>query len=210
MKMRTTAMNRMLARSIRAALVSLVLASGVSSVAAQTAARALPLSDSEMRTVGGEVVRLADLAGPSGLVLAFWSNSCPWVEGNEARFVGLAQAYLSKGIGFVVVNANDPNAYPDEAPSALAAQARDGKYGFPYLIDAEARLARALGAERTPEIFVFNADLRQVYAGAIDDSPALADKVKTRYLQAALEALLVGQAIAEAQTKSIGCTIKFP
>ena len=180
------------------------------SLAAQSPARELPLADRPMSAVGAEAVTLADLVGPSGLVIAFWSNSCPWVEKNEARLVALANEYQSEGVNFVVVNANDPNAYPSEAPAALATQAANGKYPFPYLIDAEAALARALGAQRTPEIFVFNPDRIQVYAGAIDDSPALADNVTTPYLKSAIEALVAGSAVAQAVTKSIGCTIKFP
>lgn len=189
------------------ALLALLLSA---SVAAQTPGRTLPLADRPMTAVGAEASTLGDLVGPSGLVVAFWSNSCPWVQKNEARFVALANDFGAKGIGFVVVNANDPNAYPDETPAALAAQVANGKYTFPYLIDAEAALAKALGAQRTPEIFVFNANRVQVYAGAIDDSPALADNVTTPYLKAALDALVAGQAVAQAATKSIGCTIKFP
>ena len=43
-------------------------------------------------------------------------------------------------------------------------------FNFDYLWDEDQSVARALGAERTPEVFVFDRDRRLVYHGAIDDS----------------------------------------
>ena len=46
----------------------------------------------------------------------------------------------------------------------------DEGFNFDYLHDEDQSLARALGSERTPEVFVFDRDRRLVYHGAIDDN----------------------------------------
>ena len=67
---------------------------------------------------------------------------------------------------------------------------REG-FNFDYLHDEDQSVARALGSERTPEVFVFDRDRRLVYHGAIDDSRD-ETAVEQHYLRDALDALLAG------------------
>jgi hypothetical protein len=69
--------------------------------------------------------------------------------------------------------------------------------------------AHAFGATRTPEAFLFDKENKLVYHGTIDDSTYDAAKVTHPYLENALESLVAGKAIADPETKSVGCTIKF-
>ena len=65
----------------------------------------------------------------------------------------------------------------------------------------------AYGAERTPEVFLFDGDRRLVYHGAIDDSRE-EDEVSERYLGDAIEAVLAGESPAVDETPAVGCTVK--
>lgn len=170
----------------------------------------LPLADRPMPSVDGQTVTLAQLRGSRGLVIVFWSNRCPWVDRYETRLKELVERYEAQGIAFVLVNSNDPEAFPQESIEASRQQAQRKRYPMPYLKDEGAALARALDASRTPEVFVFDARNRLVYRGAIDDSPGDAANVQQVYLQTALQALLQGQVPETAETGAFGCLIRFP
>jgi peroxiredoxin len=88
-------------------------------------------------------------------------------------------------------------------------RARDKGFNFPYLYDASQEIARAYGAERTPEVFLF--DQRGVlrYHGAIDDNYDDPRAVRSHYLRQALDAMLAGQTPSLAQTPPVGCTVKW-
>jgi len=70
------------------------------------------------------------------------------------------------------------------------------------------RIARAFGATKTPEAFLFDKDGKLVYHGAIDDSQDQG-KVEAPYLKNALDSVVAGKEVAVKETKSIGCGIKF-
>ena len=69
--------------------------------------------------------------------------------------------------------------------------------------------ARAFGATRTPEAFLFDASGKLVYHGAVDDNAHKPAEVSARWLNDALAATVSGKAVATKETKSLGCTIKF-
>ena len=85
---------------------------------------------------------------------------------------------------------------------------KNKNYKWPYVIDRNNELADAFGANRTPECFLFNKDLKLVYHGAIDDNPADAGNVKHRHLQQAINELIAGKEITVKESRSVGCGIK--
>lgn len=164
----------------------------------------MPLADRALPNASDGRMTLAQAAGERGTVVIFWSNQCPWVDKYERRIFALVEAFQGRGVGFVLVNANDPTAFPEESQAQSARE----NYGVPYLMDEGSQLARALGASRTPHVFVFNDAGTLVYAGGIDDSPADADNVENRYLQDVLQSLVEDTPVDVAKTKAFGCTIK--
>jgi thiol-disulfide isomerase/thioredoxin len=143
------------------------------------------------------------------LVVMFICNHCPYVKAVEDRVIALAREYDPRGVAFVAICANDAAAYPDDAPPALAARAREKGYGFPYLHDASQAVAHAFGAVCTPEFYVYNAERRLVYRGRLDDSWKEPSKVTRRELALALDATLAGRPIEGPQRPSLGCSIKW-
>ena len=166
------------------------------------------LDDPLQRVTDGESVRLDDLHGENGTVLIFWSNECPWVERYEDRLHDLVRTYRDRGFQFTFVNSNNPSAFPRESLEDSRERARSRSYQATYVRDRGGRLADAVGATRTPQVFLFDETEALVYTGAIDDSPADAEAVRTRYLHDALEAIHEGRDIETNQTRAFGCTIK--
>jgi peroxiredoxin len=170
---------------------------------------ALPSGDVRMKNVDGNEVTLAGAMGPKGLLVVFSCNHCPWVQRWESRIVDLGNAYSSKGVGVVAVNSNDTAEYPDDGFEPMQARAREKGYGFPYVVDATSDVARAFGASKTPEAYLFDAQGKLVYTGTIDDNAKDASAVTAPYLKDALDAVASGKPVATAKTKALGCSIKL-
>ena len=168
-----------------------------------------PQADLKMKSVDGKEVSIADVAGPGGTLVVFTCNHCPWAKAWESRIVELGNAYRQKGVGVIAINANDPKENPVDGFEDMVQRAKERGMQFPYAVDATSNVARAFGATRTPEAFLFDKQGTLVYHGAIDDNAQEPDKVDKRYLKDALDAVVAGKEVAVKETKSIGCTIKF-
>jgi hypothetical protein len=179
------------------------------SVAQLSIGNAMPMANHKMTSTSGTQVSLSDIKGAKGTVAIFWCNTCPWVTKYEDRVVALVQEYSAKGFGFMLINSNDPVAYPDDNLDGMKNQAASGNYNFPYVVDAGSQVAVAFGAKRTPHVFAFGPNNNLAYEGALDDSPSDPDKVEDDFLRNALDAIGAGTAVAMAVTKAFGCTIKF-
>jgi peroxiredoxin len=167
-----------------------------------------PLADTKMKNVDGKELSIAQVKGTKGTLVVFTCNHCPWAKAWHSRIVTLGNKSAKRGVGVIAVNANDPTAYPEDDFATMQANAKKSKMGFPYVVDATSEVARAFGATRTPEAFLFDADGKLVYHGAIDDNRDAA-QVKTKYLEDAVNAVVDGKPIAQAETKALGCGIKF-
>jgi peroxiredoxin len=192
------------------ALATLLLLAGTAVRAGELAiGAAMPLTDVPMMNVDDQTVTLDQIKGEKGTVVVFWCNHCPWVVNWRDRFVKLADDYTPKGFGFIAINSNDPKTVAGDSLEAMKTFAKEHHYKFPYTVDAGSKLAVAYGATKTPHVYVFNAEQKLVYVGAIDDNGNSAEKVTKTYLRDALEALLAGKPVATTQSKALGCTIKF-
>ena len=170
---------------------------------------AAPMTDLKLRDVSGKDVTLAALKGARGTLVVFTCNHCPYAKAWERRVAALGNDAMRRGIGVVAVNANDPETYPEDAFQPMVDRARSLGLRFPYAVDATSAMAKAFGATRTPEAFLFDRGGRLVYHGTIDDNAKDPDAVKRRYLRDALEAVIAGKPVPLAETKALGCSIKF-
>lgn len=143
------------------------------------------------------------------LAVVFWCNHCPYVKAWEDRLIALQRQYAARGVQFVMINSNDPAAYPDDSFEAMGVRVREKAYPFPYLFDETQETARRFGATRTPEIFLFDRDRTLRYHGAPDDNFEDPAAVTQYHLRDAIDALLAGRDPAAATTTPRGCTIKW-
>jgi peroxiredoxin len=142
------------------------------------------------------------------LVLVQSCNHCPYVQAWEDRLSAIARDYADRGVRIVAVNSNDAANYPEDSFEEMQKRAQARGFAFDYLYDEPQAVARELGSERTPEVFVFDKPRRLVYHGAIDDNREEGD-VTQQYLRDALEAVLSGQDPPLAETPPVGCTVKW-
>lgn len=170
----------------------------------------IPSADLAMKNVDGREVAIKDVAGPKGTLVIFSCNHCPYVKAWEARLVALGNDAVTRGVGVIAINSNDPSSFPEDGFEAMKEKAAARGYAFPYVVDAgSSRLARAFGASHTPEAFLFDAKGMLVYHGAIDDNVEDAAKVTRPFLRDAVDAVVSGGRPAVAESKAIGCSIKF-
>jgi len=191
--------------------IPLVLAAATAVVAGEPLqiGAAMPAADVKMMNVDDQGVTLAGVAKPAGTLVVFTCNHCPFAKAWESRIVALGNQYMAKGVGVVAINSNDPKVAPDDSMDAMKQRAKDTGMKFPYVVDATSSVARAFGATRTPEVFLFDKNGKLVYHGAVDDNKEDPGKVSNAYLKDALDAVVAGTDVAVKETKSIGCTIKF-
>jgi peroxiredoxin len=158
--------------------------------------------------IDGRNHTLSEYADVPVLVLVQSCNHCPYVLAWEDRINALQREYADRGVQIVAINSNDATTHPGDSFENMVAHAREAGYAFDYLHDESQEIARTLGSERTPEAFVYDADRRLVYHGAVDDSREEAD-VTTSYLRDAIEAALAGEMPPITDTPPVGCTVKW-
>ena len=151
---------------------------------------------------------LEEYADAPVLVLVQSCNHCPYVLAWEGRINDLQREFADRGVRIVAVSSNDASAYPADSFEAMQEHARRAGYVIDYLYDESQDLARALGSERTPEAFVFDADRRLVYHGLVDDNRE-ESLVTQHYLRDAIEAALAGETPPVTDTTPVGCTVKW-
>ena len=159
--------------------------------------------------VDGKEHSLNDYGGKSAVAVVFSCNHCPYVRAWEDRMVQIQADYMNKGAQLVAINANDATKYPDDSFPKMKERAQEKRFNFPYLRDETQEVARGYGAERTPEVFLFDRNLILQYHGAIDDNYDDPKAVREHYLRNALDAILSGKSTSLAETKPVGCTIKW-
>jgi peroxiredoxin len=158
--------------------------------------------------VDGRNHSLDDYADVPLLALVQSCNHCPYVQAWEGRMMALQEKLAPRGFRLVAISSNDADAYPEDSFDAMRARAEAQGFNFDYLYDSDQSMARALGSQRTPEVFLFDAGRRLVYHGAIDDSRD-ETAVSATYLRDAVEALLSGVEPPVADTPPVGCTVKW-
>lgn len=170
----------------------------------------IPLSSIKMESINGEKVSLNDVMMENGLLVNFTCNTCPWVKRWQDRYNGLAEASKKNKIGFIAINPNAGKRDRGESMDDMKKFSDKYDHNFLYALDKEAKLATAFGARTTPHIYLFNGEGKLVYKGAIDDNAAKKRKVKKNYLMNAIKAVGKNKEVKLAETKALGCSIKFP
>ncbi len=182
----------------------------------------MALTESEMIPLGtsaphfslpdpsGEIHSLADADDAKAVVIAFICNHCPYVVHIADAFAKVTGEVIDQGVAVFAINSNDWTTHPDDSPERMAKESKERGYRFPYLIDEDQSVARAYSAACTPDIYVFDAERKLVYRGQFDGTRPSSDEPATGVdLKAAVEAVMLGEAVPEPQRPSAGCSIKW-
>ncbi len=168
-----------------------------------------PAPDFALPTPDGKTVSLSDYAGKPILVV-FICNHCPFVKHIGHKLGELTKEYEKKGVGVVLISANDIDAHPEDAPDKMPAFMEEYGIEVPYVYDETQEVAKAYNASCTPDFFLFGSDHRLVYRGQFDGArPGNDEPVTGADLSSAVDALLEGHAPISDQKPSMGCNIKW-
>ncbi len=158
----------------------------------------------------GQTYSLSDVAGPNGTLVMFICNHCPYVLAVLDRILRDARDLAAHGIGVVAICANDAETYPADSFPRMQELAEKHSFPFPYLHDETQDVARAWGAECTPDFFGLNAEGALQYRGRLDASgrnPGPTD-ARRELFEAMVQIAETGAGPRD-QTPSIGCSIKW-
>ena len=146
--------------------------------------------------------------GASATVVVFTCNHCPYALAWQGRIEQAARDYADRGVRFLAINANDAERYPRDSYEAMKQRVAAEDWPMPYLHDATQEVARAYGAQTTPDVFVLDPSRRVRYRGA-PDSDYEDPSQDAAWLRQALEAVLEGSEPDPAETRPVGCSIKW-
>lgn len=168
-----------------------------------------PLQKEKMEDISGKAMSLAEVKLENGLLVIFSCNTCPYVIAWEDQYNPLYELGKKNGIGTVLINSNEAKRKGDDSMQEMKNHAKKESYSMPYLVDTNSKLADAFGANTTPHIYLFDADMKLVYKGAINDKyESSAKTAKKFFLEDAINALGSGNEIKVKETKNRGCSIK--
>ena len=183
-----------------------VVAFALTSCSSGAQIKALPIGSAvpsfTLKDFNGQEHTLASLKGKI-VVLDFSSIECPYSRGTDPSWVELANQYGPKGVLFFGIDS-----HKSTTPDQLKQYATENKITFPVLKDVNNTYADAVGATRTPEVFILDKDQKLAYHGAFDDRKVPEKAGENAYVRKALDDLLAGNPVKTREVEAWGCTIK--
>ncbi|MEM8668374.1 MAG: redoxin domain-containing protein [Planctomycetota bacterium] len=152
----------------------------------------------------GKSVSLSDFKDEEVIVIAFLGTECPLAKLYGPR---LSQLQTRFGEDAVILGVNSNT---QDSMTELSAFVQRYDINFPMLKDVGNRVADALGAERTPEVFVLDQQRIVRYHGRIDDQYGVGysrERDLKSDLAVAVEELLAGKPVSNPETEAVGCYI---
>ena len=177
-----------------------------------------PAPDFSLPGIDGKIHRLADYSASPILVIVFTCNHCPIAQMYEQRIQLLDSDYRNHGVALVAIQPNDPKALRiDELDSSdlgdtleeMKIRVEYRHLHYTYLYDGETQsVARALGPQATPHVFIFDKDRKLRYEGRMDNSYRK-EMVNTQDARNAIDALLANREVPVKHTGVFGCSTKW-
>ena len=141
-----------------------------------------------------------------GIVLFVQGNACPIVRNAIQDFQAINDKYASKGIKFLMINAN-----LQDNREKIREEAKTFGIQLPILIDDQQLVAKMLNLRVTAEVLLIDMESSQVrYRGAISDRlgyETQKQQAQNTYLADALDHFLSGEDIEVPTRKTMGCAI---
>jgi len=168
----------------------------------------MPKADLKMQDISGKEVAMKDAKKENGVLVMFSCNTCPYVVKNQERTLAISKFATENKVGVIILNSNEALRADEESYAAMQAYAKEQGYKWNYVVDKDNQVADAFGANRTPECFLFDKNLKLVYHGAIDNSPQDETAITRVHLKEAINEMVAGKEVTVKESRSVGCTIK--
>ncbi len=169
-------------------------------------------ADFNLENIDGSFISLSDFSESKGFIVVFTCNTCPYAVAYEDRIEALNKKYAKKGYPVIAIMPNNTEIKPGDSLDAMRKRANKKGFTFPYLIDREQAVFPQYGATKTPHVYVLQKNNEMLivrYIGAIDDNYKDANKVVLKYVEDAVDALLMNRKVPVSKTRAIGCSIKI-
>jgi hypothetical protein len=154
--------------------------------------------------LAGAESKLSAAAGERGLVIALRDVDCPLSKRYAPRLAEMEAEIAKLGFGLLYVGVQPrEECQRDVETFALKAS---------YAVDPEGKLASALSATTSTEVFVLDRARTLSYRGCIDDQYGLGfakPQLEREFLREALVAVAAGRQVAAPATTAQGCLLKL-
>jgi peroxiredoxin len=171
-----------------------------------------PAPEFTLSDVDGKPHSLSEYKGKT-VVLEWFNPQCPFVNHahTEGSLVTMAKDETAKDVVWLAINSGAPGKQGHGVEANNTGKDKF-KLEHPILLDETGAVGHAYGAEKTPHVYLINAEGTLLYRGAIDNAPfgevdGGGDTVN--YLSKALEELRGGKPVSTAETPAYGCTVKY-
>jgi len=165
-----------------------------------------PAPDFTLTDSAGNEVSLSDFEGK--IVVLEWLNpDCPFVQRHykAGTMKDLATKYDGEGVVWLTINSTN---YMDGAANAKFKA--DNSLPYTILVDQAGDVGHLYGAKTTPHMYIIDGSGSLVYIGAIDDDPrGNKGEPAVNYVAVALDEVLAGESVTNAETKPYGCSVKY-
>ena len=181
---------------------------------AQAATVGAPAPEFALQSIVGAGVKLSQYRGKH-VVLEWVNPECPYVRKHygSANMQRLQKDAAAKDVVWLSINSTRAGHAEYKQPAEMAAWMKQmNAASTATLLDPKGEAGRAYGARTTPHMYIVDPKGVLVYAGGIDDKrSADPEDVKTakNYVRAALDELLAGKPVSNANTSPYGCSVKY-
>ncbi|HMP17879.1 MAG TPA: redoxin domain-containing protein, partial [Gemmatales bacterium] len=161
--------------------------------------------DMEIKTVDDKVLRLKDIMGKNGLVIAFTNTTCPICKKYAPSLAELENKLKGQDVGMLLINPT-----MNETQEAIRRQISQHGFQSPYVHDANYTISKTLKASSTAEVFLLDARQTLVYRGALDDQYGLGyshNELRQHYLANAVAAMVAQREFEPQATTAPGCEL---
>lgn len=209
------------ARFRRPAIAAFVLAFAVASGCSKAPAEAAPpaakaeittpatIPNFTLKDQNGATHELYKMTDAKAVVITMQGVGCPIVQKMTPDLKKVQADYESKGVRFLMLNANN-----HDKPEAIAAEAKDFGITIPILKDVGQKVAEPLGVVRTAETFVIEPKTWKIlYHGPLNDRLTYGKEraqATNNYVPDVLDAVLAGKQVPVIHQMADGCIIDFP
>ncbi len=153
---------------------------------------------------------LKSVKGPSGTLIMFICNHCPYVKTVIHELVKTTEKAKLMGFNSVAIMPNDYVKYPEDNLENMTLFSKKNKFNFPYLLDKNQKVAKLYGAVCTPDFFCYNAKDELQYRGRIRGlKDLLPEENSENELLKAITLISKTGTGPEKQFPSMGCSIKW-
>jgi peroxiredoxin len=159
----------------------------------------------ELNDFRGKTWSSDELSKDKVVAVVFYGVECPLVKLYSRRLSEFQNELGEEKVQFIGIDANRQDSLVE-----IGHFAKTTEVSFPLLKDPGNRIADAFGAQRTPEVFVFDRKGVLQYRGLIDDQYTYGrqkPKVENEYAMVAIRSVLEDKQPETKVTEPVGCLI---